>query len=59
MFQMGLIWGTDVTNLHQTNSIHARNDLSSGDGIYWVGERDGGYLSFYNGGANKQRKSRY
>ena len=37
MFQMGLIWGTDVTNLHQTNSIHARNDLSSGDGIYWVG----------------------
>jgi len=52
MFQMGLIWGTDVTNLHQTNSLHARNDLSSGDGIYWIGERDGGYLGFYNGGAN-------
>ena len=52
-FQMGLIWGESVTGLVQNNSLHATSNLDAGNGIYWIGERDGGYLSFYNGGANQ------
>ena len=52
-FQMGLIWGESVTGLVQNNTLHATSNLNAGNGIYWIGERDGGYLSFYNGGANQ------
>ena len=50
---MGLIWGESVTGLVQNNSLHATSNLDAGNGIYWIGERDGGYLSFYNGGGNQ------
>lgn len=51
-FMMGLIW-VDPTTMYQTNSVHAKANLSAGDGVYMVtggtGSRTWGW---FNGGAN-------
>ena len=48
---MGVAWNQTIC-MYQTNSIHARSDLSSGNGAYFVTGGTGSRTwSFYDGGA--------
>jgi len=53
LYGMGVAWNQSPTAMWQTNSIHARNDMSSGNGAYFVtggtGSRTWG---FFDGGGD-------
>ena len=50
---MGLAWSQSATDMHQTNSIYARSELSSGNGAYFITNGTGSTTwSMYDGGAN-------
>ncbi len=51
-FMMGVIW-VDPTTMYQTNSVHAKTNLSAGDGVYMVSGGTGSRTwGWFNGGAN-------
>lgn len=53
LFGMGVAWNQTATDMYQTNSIHARSQLTSGNGAYFVTGGTGSRTwSFYDGGAN-------
>ena len=53
LWGMGVAWNQTATDMYQTNSIHARSELTSGNGAYFVTGGTGSRTwSFYDGGAN-------
>ena len=53
-FQFGVIWGEAVTGLAQNNTVHATNNLDSGNGVYIAnsGYHASNNTGYYKGGSN-------
>ena len=55
-FQMGFVWQS-IGSLHQTNTLHARGDLKTGNGAYLTigGNGNNRPMFFFKGGASHNR----